>query len=451
MNFRVFYYTDIQSNKSSVNLKKFASLSVRLRIRIFYLSNSCVKIPLQQGGPMKIRKIEILIVLVFLLTFPDSSHADQEQCTSAVVSVHASSAGTPILWKNRDTGVLSNKVVYVEDKPFSYLALVNASVPSGRHAFAGLNSTGFAIMNTVAYNLPKKPGETEDLEGIIMADALRTCESVQNFETYINVNLGPNMGSWANYGVIDSLGNACIFEIHNHGYKKIDASSAPEKYLVNTNFSRSGTTGKGAGYLRFERASQLFHGLKGDGIDFQTILSHFTRDIGHVLLKHPAMDDLGKVPSTENVWIFTRDCINRPSTAAAVVITGKSPSQPESLATMWVIPGEPLCAIALPLWVEAGTSPEKLWAGEDAAMWQESLRIKNIIRPFEEGNKKDYINLTRLDNSDQTGFLPIIRHTEKEIIETTRAFLKVRHTPDELAEFQKEMAEKAFRVLESIH
>ncbi|MDH5385233.1 MAG: hypothetical protein OEY18_11045 [Candidatus Aminicenantes bacterium] len=400
---------------------------------------------------MKIRKKEIFIALMVFLAFPGSSNSHQEQCTSAVVSVHASSEGTPILWKNRDTGVLSNKVVFVKDKPFSYLALVNASTPSGRQAFAGLNSTGFAIMNTVAYNLPKKSGEMEDLEGIIMADALRICRSVQDFEDYIKANLGPDMGSWANYGVIDSLGNAYIFEIHNHGYNKIDASSAPEKYLINTNYSRSGAVGKGAGYLRFERASQLFLGLKGEAIDFQAILSHFTRDIGHVLLKHPAIDDLKKIPSSENAWIFTRDCINRPSTSAAVVITGKTPPQPESLATMWVIPGEPLCAIALPLWVEAGTCPEKLWLGEHAAMWQESLRIKNIIRPFTEGNKGDYINLTRLDNSEKTGFLHIILQVEKEIIEMTRAFLKARHTPDELAAFQEEMAEKAFLALESIH
>jgi hypothetical protein len=398
----------------------------------------------------EMRKKKILIALVAFLAFLGSSNSHQEQCTSAVVSVHASSEGAPMLWKNRDTGVLSNKMVYVKDKPFSYLALVNASTPTGRQAYAGLNSTGFAIMNTVAYNLPRKSGETEDHEGIIMADALRTCRSVQDFEAYIEANLGPDLGSWANYGVIDGEGNAYIFEIHNHGYNKIDAASPPAKYLVNTNYSRSGVEGKGAGYLRFERASQLFLGLQGKPIDFQDILSHFTRDIGHVLLKHPAIEDLEKTPSNENAWIFTRDCIDRPSTASAVVITGKTPFQPESLATMWVIPGEPLCAIALPLWVEAGTSPEKLWVGDEAPMWQESLRIKNIIRPFKEGNKADYINLIRLDNSEGTGFLPLILQAEKEIIETTRAFLKDPHSPEELADFQKKMTEKAFLTLKSI-
>ncbi len=399
---------------------------------------------------MKVRNKEIFFVLVVFWAFLGASYSNQEQCTSAVVSVHASSEGTPMLWKNRDTGVLSNKVVYVEDKPFSYLALVNASCPSGREAYAGLNSAGFAIMNTVAYNLPRKSGEAEDHEGIIMADALRTCRSVRDFEAYIQANLGPDLGSWANYGVIDGEGNACIFELHNHGCEKIDASSAPEKYIVNTNYSRSGAEGKGAGYLRFERASRLFHGLQGKPIDFQDILSHFTRDLGHVLLEHPSMDDLKKIPASENAWIFTRDCIDRPSTASAVVITGKAPSQPESLATMWVIPGEPLCAAALPLWVEAGTSPEKLWTGEEAPMWQESLRIKDIIRPFKEGNKDDYVDLTRLDNSEGTGFLPLILKVENEIIEMTRAFLKERHTPEELAAFQEKMAEKAFLTLRSI-
>jgi len=84
-------------------------------------------------------------------------------------------------------------------------------------------------------------------------------------------------------------------------------------------------------------------------------------------------------------------------------------------------------------------------------MWQESLRIKNIIRPFKEGNKEDYINLIRLDNSEGTGFLPQILQAEKEIIKTTRAFLKDPHSPEELADFQEKMTEKAFLTLKSIH
>ena len=55
-----------------------------------------------------------------------------EQCTTAIISPAASAHRVPVLWKNRDTGTLSNKVVYVEEEPFSYLGLVNADAPGGR-------------------------------------------------------------------------------------------------------------------------------------------------------------------------------------------------------------------------------------------------------------------------------------------------------------------------------
>ena len=49
-----------------------------------------------------------------------------------------------------------------------------------------------------------------------------------------------------------------MFEVSNHAYKKYLAADFPEKYIINTNFARSGEAETGAGYLRFERASQLF-------------------------------------------------------------------------------------------------------------------------------------------------------------------------------------------------
>jgi hypothetical protein len=400
---------------------------------------------------MKRMKTAATFFFILILTVFSAAQGGTEQCTAAIITPDASLNGVPMLWKNRDTDVLSNKVVYVEETPFSYLALVNADCQSGRHTFAGLNSAGFGIMNTVASNLPEKSGEMRDLEGIIMADALRTCRSVEDFEKYIQANLGPFLGSRANYGVIDSSGNAYLFEIHNHGYQKIDAASAPERYLVVTNYARSGEPGKGAGYLRFERASQLFRSFPKNQVNFQTILAQFTRDIGHVLLKHPSFSDLKNIPRNEDRWILTKDCINRSYTSASVVITGKKPSDPDSLATMWVIPGEPMCAIGIPLWVEAKTSPELLWKGDDAALWQESFRIKDIIRPNKGDNREEYLNLTRLDNAGGTGYLPQILRAEEEIINSTLDFLKKKPQPPELAAFEQKMAEKAYTVLKNIH
>ena len=43
--------------------------------------------------------------------------------------------------------------------------------------------------------------------------------------------------------------------------------------------------------------------------------------------------------------------------------------------------------------MEAGTCPKELWVGEKARMWQEFLRIKNIIRPFKIGNSRPFLSI----------------------------------------------------------
>ena len=373
-----------------------------------------------------------------------------EQCTSAVLSPGGSVTGGAVLWKNRDTDVLSNKVVFVRETPYSYLALVNFDAASGRQAWAGLNSAGFAIMNTVAYNLPEKSGELKDLEGVIMADALRTCATVEDFEKFLRANLGPDLGAQTNFGVIDGAGKAFIFEVHNHGFQKYDASAPPEKYLVNTNFARSGESGTGAGYLRFDRAAQLFAALPAGPVDYRTILTRFSRDCGHTLLRNPPPDEWKKIPAAPELWLHSRHTIDRPDTSACVVIVGKNPADPGSVATMWVIPGEPLTAVAVPLWVEAGRSPEPLWQGEKAPLWEESARIKKIIRPFPESDKQEYLLVSRLDNADGTGYLPKLLETEADIIRETEAFLKTKHTPAELAGFQDRMAARALAAMQAV-
>jgi hypothetical protein len=373
-----------------------------------------------------------------------------DECTSAVVGPAGSAAGAPLLWKNRDTGELANKVVFVADEPYSYVGLVDASAPSGRHVYAGLNEVGFAIINTVAYNLPEPAGgELEDLEGIIMADALRGCRTVDDFERYLAANLGPDLGAWSNFGVIDGEGGARLYEVHNNGFERIEVTGLPRSLLVNTNFARSGEQGTGAGYLRHERASALFAGLGEAPVEWPVILQRFTRDLGHPLLDHPSWQELAEAPATPPLWVSTKDTIDKDATSAAVVIVGRRPGEAWPPATMWVIPGEPVTAVAVPLWVEAAASPTLLWQGEEAAMWRESMRLKRIARPFPELEKEKYLDLTRLDNADGTGFLPGLLAAEAEVLEATRAFLAEPRSSEELARFSEEMAALAYRALQA--
>lgn len=387
------------------------------------------------------------LILVFLAAWPLPGRG----CTTAVISPAASREGRPMLWKNRDTDFLNNKVIFVREIPYSYLALVNAEDRSGRWAYAGLNSAGFAIFNSVAYNLPGGGSEYRDLEGTIMADALRQCSTVSDFEKYIQDNLGPSLGSLANYGVLDADGGAALFEVSNHAYKKYVAADFPEKYLVNTNFARSGEAGAGAGYLRFARASQLFRELQPGLISHPAILGRFSRDTGHALLAQPAYPQFKSISGKKPFWISSRDTIDRDSTSAAVVVCGRKPGAENSPATFWVMLGEPLFTIAVPLWVEAGAAPVPLHQGDKASLLAEADRLKKLGRPFPESDRGAYLDVTRLDNREGTGFLPQLLQAEKEIFSLTEEFLQAPRQPAELAAFQERMAEKALAALRAAH
>ena len=373
-----------------------------------------------------------------------------EQCTTALLGPAASASGRPMLWKNRDTDALSNKVVLVREHPYPYLALVDADDASGRRAYAGLNAAGFAIMNTVAYNLPgPQSGDLKDLEGSVMADALRTCRTVADFEAYLKANQGPGLGCQTNFGVFDATGRTVLFEVHNRGYSLLEVAAAPGQYLINTNYSRSGRKAKGAGYLRFERATELLAALPPAQWNPREIFRRLARDTGHVLLQSPTLTDLKALPAQPR-WILTKDCINKSYTSCALVIVGKDPKDPASRATFWVLPGEPVTAVALPLWVEAGSVPDSLWKGKEAPLWLESMRIKQRVRPFPEAEKQEYLNLAGLDNCEGTGFLPRLLSAEDGIFRKVEAFGVGPKSAADLAALQEELAAAALTAMQSV-
>jgi len=367
-------------------------------------------------------------------------------CTTLVVAPAGSADGAPMLWKNRDTDTLDNKILFVRETPYSYLGLVNAEDTSGRWVYAGLNSAGFAIFNTVAYNLPEDDG-MKDLEGLVMADALRTCATVEEFEAWLERNKGKNLGCWTNFGVLDASGKAWLFEVHNKGFIKKDAAADPARLLVNTNFSRSGKEGAGAGYLRFDRAHQILGETRGAKLTPEFIFNALARDTGHIWLHSPTLSEMASLSGREPRWIMSLHTINRGDTSAAVVIQGRSKDRP---ATFWVALGEPVAAIAIPLWVETGESPAILHTGEKSALNLESRRLSARLHPNKEKDKMDYMNLAPLHNAEGTGFWPTIQKAERVIREETEQFLKQKRTPEELRAFQSRMAEKALAALKSI-
>ena len=391
--------------------------------------------------------VAFLLILSIAAAITD---ARAEECSTAIITSAASADGCPLLWKNRDTDHLSNMVVFVSDAPYSYLGIVDADDPSGRRVWVGLNAAGFAIMNTVAYNLPKKPGEAEDLEGVIMADALRLCRTVDDFESYIKRNTGRALGSQANFGVIDAAGGAAAFEVHNNGYKRLNVAEQPEKYLLITNFARSGEAGKGRGLVRFDRLTELFRAKTDAKYSVEDVLETFARDTRNPILSCPGPAKKEKLPAGKPYFIYTQQTIDRGSTSAAVVLQDVVPGKDPKDATMWVILGEPVSGIAVPLWVETGEVPPELFGTEAAPINQECMRLKALMRPWKDDERAEYLDLTKLDDGAGGGWLPLLVKKEQDIIKRTGAFLAT--NPDKLkkAAFQKQIASEVLQTLKSI-
>ena len=392
------------------------------------------------------------LILVLLLVAGAAAWGERgaQECTTAVFSVSATPDGRPILWKNRDTDTLSNKVVFVRDKPHSYLGVVNADDPDGRMVWGGLNSAGLAIANSVAYNLPQAGGEQADLEGIVMADALRTCATVDDVERYFAANLGPDLGAQANFLVIDAKGGASIFEVHNHGFKRLDATSSPQGYMANTNFSRTGAQDQGAGYLRFDRETALLEAAAPKSFTPAWVLQTLARDLGHPLLGNPPREEWKQLPADRPHWVHTNHTINRNSTASVLLVHGVKPGQDPRLATMWVILGEPVTSVAVPLWVAAGVPPAVLWEGKEAALTAEAFRLKDALRPLKTRERREYADLTRLDNAAGTGWLPAVLAAESETIAQVERLVAKNAPAAELSAFEKSAAEKAVALLRGL-
>ena len=373
----------------------------------------------------------------------------REECTTAVVSGKATVDNAPILWKNRDTDHLFNKVVFVDEKPYCYTAIVNNDEISGRIVWSGLNEKGFAIMNSAAYNLPLKQGEMKDLEGIIMADALRKCASVDDFENFVRENLGESFGAQANFGVIDAYGNAALFEVHNHGYRRIDARDLPENYIVNTNFSRSGDENKGFGYVRFLQVEKMFKAKKK--LSHSYLLISVIRNIDNPLIPVLPIEKWRLLSNKRPYFVYTYDCIDRSFTASAFVVHGVKKGENPIYSTMWVALGEPLTTIAVPLWVCTKSVPYELRGGDKAPIAVEAMKLKKLLRPFKKGKMGEYLDLTKLDNKQHTGWLKILREKQGEILTKTALFLKTNPDCEKLKEFQEKIAKEVYGILKNIN
>ena len=333
------------------------------------------------------KRIFLAIAASLALCMPQS-----QACTSMIVSSRASASGRPLLWKHRDSSGGMNFVEHTAatDSTRGFSALYNGGDSLLLDAWTGVNDAGFAIMNTASYNLAPDTARLRDREGAVMALALRTCATVDDFERLLRTLPRP-MGVQANFGVIDAAGGAAYFETDDHSFTRFDAEADPHGVLIRTNFSETGAEGKGMGYIRCANARYLAaDAIESGTVTPQLLTEVLSRSFYHSLLERDCLAD------TAQRWLVDQDFIPRHSSVASVVIEGAAPDSGDE-AVMWTVIGYP--PVGHVVAARAGHVPDELRPvrpGFTSPAAEEADSLMHIVFPIDVGSGQRYIDTRAL-------------------------------------------------------
>lgn len=364
-------------------------------------------------------------------------------CTTAVISGKYTPNGRPMLWKLRDSDFPKNKMMYFTDGKYEYIGLVNTSDIEGENVWGGSNSVGFAIMNSASFNVNlNDSAKVENQEGKFMKKALQQCASLADFEALLEATPKP-WGLAAHFGVIDAEGGAAFFEVNNYTYTRFDANdtqTAPQGYILRTNFSFTGKKDTGYGFIRFQTAEQLFAEADAtNNITAQTIMQDFSRCFKHSLLKQD-FRAIYEQKTDANYFVNSGDFITRHGSSSCIVIEGVKANEAKDMATIWVQVAYPNTCVSLPLWVRGGAQmPAVLMANQDKEVplsnW--SLALKNKCYPVQRSSGFKYLCISKLFNAQHTGYLQQIEPFENTIFSETEQHLQTwRKQPPSANEIQ---------------
>ncbi len=366
-----------------------------------------------------IDKLLVLWLLIMSLTFY-SLHG--KACTSVIVSGKITPDGRPLLFKHRDAASgIRNLPLLVQGERYRYIGLFNATDRKMKNAWGGHNETGFAIINTAAYNLNGPEGDDSNGDGALMKRALEICSSLKDFENLLDTLSKPRDLN-SNFGVIDAQGGCAYYETGNEGYVKFDVNdpeTAPKGYLMRTNFGFTGEKNMRTGAERYAAITELMEDAETAGnINCDYLLTHISRYLKHGLTHINLYDIMPEDDSRIMMFPF-RDFIPRYTSTATMLIQGIKAHEAPTNTVCWMIAGYPLTTVAMPLMIlPSGKLPTVLKPTDNHCSWlcNKSLEWKKRLFCEELGNGPDYINLTVLINKKNTGILQKILPVEQEVL-----------------------------------
>ncbi len=346
-------------------------------------------------------------------------------CTTFLIAGKYTSDGKPILFKNRDTETMQNSLVIFSDGKYKYLGLVDGNDEWEKMVWGGFNETGFAIINSAAYN--NNIGDTAqfmDQEGVVMKLALQTCKTLADFESLLN-SLPRPMGLDANFGVIDAFGGAAFYETGNYDFTKYDANDpdiAPAGMLIRTNHSLRADPEEGFGYCRFNTATAALEDLlTAKSLKPADLFGATSRNLFHSLTKTDLRDN---VPLKRDLpeFRFFIDYIPRESTSSAILIIGVKDQSNAKDIMAYTILGFPLTSVAIPAWITGNLYlPEAVAMRSDltSPICTAALALKDKCFPVKHDRGWNYINLSVVINKENNGYLQLLAPVETQILNET--------------------------------
>ncbi|MDP8240144.1 MAG: hypothetical protein P9X24_13730 [Candidatus Hatepunaea meridiana] len=367
-------------------------------------------------------------------------YEDNSECTTGVASGAVTQDGRPLLWKNRDVGNANQECHYVDDGRLPFISIAYAGVTV--RYFAGVNTAGFGLENSDAHN---NGGHFCDLDGYLMAAALATCRTVDDFEAFLDsTNETNRIYAW-NFGVIDAFGGAAMFEAGPTSYVRFDADETEDGFIIRSNFAFTGNQieiNHERGLHRYDRAYQLWkHAIDNDELNPLFIFQQVARDLSLPDVDpHPLPFDgyYGEYPygCLPNYWAICRS-----TSRSVMVLKGVADGENPDDSILWAMLGSPVAGIATPLWVRAGSVPYEYDGEITSPICDRVAHISNSVNVecIIEDRLRSAVDTWQLTNPECTGIQDFTLPIEEYIFNKTERFLaSPQFTYERLEAFQNE-------------
>jgi len=283
-----------------------------------------------EGGMYKQTLLYIVFIILYTVAHP---------CTIGIIKGDLTDSGRPMIWKTRDSSNTVNYPVYDDSGLYPFIGLTHDVNPA--QTWAGVNTTGFALLNALSLDL-EGPSGLEN--GNLITYALKNFSTLTEFEAYLDTTSSTERRLNGNFAAIDAQGNGAMYEIANVTYYKYDVNGSENGYIIRTNFSLAGEGTNGL--ERYARSQMIINELVSNGnINVQSLIDRHFRDFSDA---EGNPYDIPFDGSTNGHYGYIRintSICNHISTSSQLIV---GINAPEQIPVMWTLAGFPAVTPAIP-------------------------------------------------------------------------------------------------------